>query len=108
MQLKKTPYTLQTALLALAASPVITAFGMVHDQVQTSHALLYLAASCLAIGFGETVNHPPQCERNYSDNETSALRRLQHRSRNPCLLGNLLVIAGILFLFISVSQVISF
>lgn len=93
------------ALAAMVIGPVLAACTMLAPG-RTRPALLFLAVSLALFGIGEVLNHPLQIERRFT--EDGQAPQLSSRRRNPCLLGNLLVIGAILFLFMAFSQFISF
>lgn len=107
MKAARMPLLLKTGFLLLAASLILASLWIIQPSlVANSQTLFYLAVGAFLFGIGEIVNHPKQTAGNYTDNSASDLRRIHHRSRNPCLLGNLLVIAGIIFLFTGFGRLI--
>jgi hypothetical protein len=65
-------------------------------------AILILSAGFATFGIGEFLNHPKQKLITRESVKTSKRLRY-HRNRNPCSLGNLFDISGLLLLFISLS-----
>lgn len=105
---KQTPPLLKLALIALAAAPFLTVLAMMQAEPDVKRGLLHMSAGLLSIGIGEILNHPLQTGCNYTENQNSELRRFQHRRRNPCSLGNILFIAGMLLLCIGLNRFIPF
>jgi len=67
-----------------------------------SKALLILSASFAAFGTGEFLNHPKQ-KLITPETVQSSQKPKYHHNRNPCGLGNLLDISGLILLFIALS-----
>jgi hypothetical protein len=65
-------------------------------------AILILSAGFATFGIGEFLNHPKQKLITRETVKASKKPRY-HRTRNPCSLGNLFDISGLLFLFTSLS-----
>ena len=107
MGANRIPHLLKAAFLLLATSPILGGLWIIQPGLVTrNQTILYLAAGFFLIGIGEIVNHPKQTAANYTENNNSDLRRIHHRSRNPCPLGNLLIIGGIIFLFMAFGHLI--
>lgn len=106
--MKPTPPLLKTALVALIASPFVAILALTLVDPETQKGLLFLAAGLLLCGFGEKLNHPVQTGYTYTGKQSSQLQCFQHRQRNPCALGNLLFIAGMLLFFMGFARFISF
>jgi len=66
-------------------------------------ATLILAASFAAIGTGEFLNHPKQ-KLITQETIQNKSKPQYHHSRNPCSLGNLFDIGGLLLFFIAISS----
>jgi len=108
MKCARKPHLLRAGFLLLATSLFLGGLWFIQPSLVThSQTLLYLAVGSFLFGIGEILNHPKQTADNYTDNSASDLRRVHHWSRNPCPLGNLLDIAGIIFLFIGFGRLIS-
>ncbi len=64
---------------------------------------LILSASFAALSTGEQLNHPRQ-KLVTRETVQSGQEPQYHRNRNPCSLGNLFDIVGLLLLFIAISS----
>lgn len=107
MKTTRLPALLKTAILLVSASSILAGLLLIMPSlVQHRRPFFSLATGAFLLGIGEIVNHPKQTAGNYTDKTASDLRRIDHWSRNPCLMGNLLVIAGIIFLFIAFGRFI--
>jgi hypothetical protein len=106
---EKRPLLFIIALTATAASPLIAVLAILETNPELRSTLVALAAGLLLVGTGEILNHPLQSETTHADHDPpGALQRHHHRRRNPCSLGNLLFIFGMLLLFITLGHFISF
>jgi len=65
--------------------------------------ILILSASFFSFGTGELINHPKQNLITRKTVQTNQ-KPQYHRNRNPCALGNLFHIAGLLLLFVALSS----
>lgn len=106
MNTGRIPNLFKAAVTSLVVSFVLGGLSIIQATPESRQMLLYLALGSLFCGIGEIVNHPRQVDANYTDNSASNLRRVLHRARNPCLLGNILAITGIIFLFMGFSPLI--
>ena len=107
MKTYRSPPTLMFAYLTLALAPLLAILALFQPDRTGTQPLLLLASGCLALAIGEILNHPRQTDCNFTEDESSELRRIPHRRRNPCMLGNLLFFVGALFLFAALGHFIS-
>lgn len=107
--MEKRPLLLKIALAATAASPLIAVLAIFEHNPEMQQTLVVVAASLLLIGTGEIINHPLQTETLHADQDPpGTLQKRHHRRRNPCSLGNLLFITGMLLFCITLGRFISF
>lgn len=103
------PPLLTAAIISVCIAPVCATLAvMVPVAPTTRKSMILVAIGMLMFGIGEILNHPLQTGLRYSENEHSHLRRFFHRHRNPCTLGNLLVILSLLVFFSGLGGFISF
>lgn len=78
---------------------------VLHPPAHIYSGLLYLFFACIAFGAGEILNHrkTPQLT---TEATTSPANAELCRRRNPCSLGNLLDIGGLLLFFVGISALL--
>jgi hypothetical protein len=69
----------------------------------SSKGLRVLGLALLFIGLGEYLNHPHQEELTLSSPDDTELAKTTHRRRNPCGLGNLLDVLGLIAIFAALA-----
>ena len=62
-----------------------------------------IGLSFLFFGAGELINHPPQKKRHASSLNKTNSETVYRRARNPCSLGNLFDVFGLISLFVALS-----
>ncbi len=104
MKLAKPPLVLFFILLLMGTGCTLFILSLttIFSTDQISKGVRVAAAGLLSIGIGELLNHPLQTRRRHPERAEKDFTR-QHRQRNPCLLGNLLDICGLILLFSSIS-----
>lgn len=108
-KVEKRPLSLIFALTVTAASPLIAVLAISEKDPEIRKTLVAVAVGLFLIGTGEIINHPLQTVTTHTDQDPpGTLQRHHHRRRNPCTLGSLLFIFGMLLLFITLGHVISF
>lgn len=65
--------------------------------------LRVLGLALVFIGLGEYLNHPHQEELTLSSPDDTELSKTRHRRRNPCGLGNLLDVLGLIAVFAALA-----
>lgn len=83
----------------------LVAVWVLHPPAQIYTGLLYLFFACIAFGAGEILNHR-QTPQITTEATTSPADRELCRRRNPCSLGNLFDIGGLLLFFVGLSAVL--
>jgi hypothetical protein len=78
---------------------------VLHPPVHMYSGLFYLAFACIAFGAGEILNHP-QTPQLSTDASASPAGAKLCRRRNPCSLGNLFDIGGLLLFFVGLSSLL--
>lgn len=83
----------------------IGAVWLLHPPAQIYTGLIYLFFACIAFGAGEILNHPKPPLVTTETTTPPADRELCRR-RNPCSLGNLFDIGGLLLFFVGLSALL--
>lgn len=81
------------------------AVWVLHPPARMLSGLLYLFFACIAFGAGEILNHP-KTPRLSTNTSTPPAATEFCRRRNPCSLGNLFDIGGLLLFFVGLSALL--
>lgn len=108
MKTVHTPITFKIGIAAFPLAILFLVIGVWQNGSSYMTPLFFLSAAFALFSIGELLNHPRQVDCNFTENEESSLKRVHHRHRNPCALGNLFCFTGLLFLFVALGHVISF
>lgn len=107
--MKKIPPLLIAAFTSIVSGFVLVVLNIALPlTADTTKSLYSIASGLIILGCGEILNHPRQIHLEYVENKSATLRQIPHHSRNPCPLGNLMVIIGLLLFFIGIAGFISF
>lgn len=105
-----TGYSLPPLYLAAWAIGALGIVGLgavwlLHPPARLYDGLLYLFFACIAFGAGEILNHPKRPLLTTDANALPADAEISRR-RNPCSLGNLFDIGGLLLFFVGISALL--
>lgn len=67
------------------------------------HPGFYFSSALIGGGCGELMNHPRRSRLGFDINEPESTRSW-FRERNPCALGNVLIISSILLIFVGLGK----
>ncbi|GAB6191251.1 hypothetical protein JCM39068_10000 [Desulfocastanea catecholica] len=98
---------LYLAAWAIGALGIVGLAGvwLLHPPAHLYTGLVYLSFACIAFGAGEILNHPKPPQLPTEATTPPADRELCRR-RNPCSLGNLFDIGGLLLFFVGLSALL--
>lgn len=98
---------LYLAAWAMGALGIVGLGGVLilHPPAQIYTGLLYLFFACVAFGAGEILNHPKPAQLTTNEITPPTDAQLTRR-RNPCSLGNLFDIGGLLLFFVGLSALL--
>ena len=98
---------LYLAAWAMGALGIVGLGGvwLLHPPAHLHKGLLYLFFACVAFAAGEILNHPKPAQLTTKEITPPPDAELTRR-RNPCSLGNLFDIGGVLLFFVGLSALL--
>ena len=105
MEKKESNYMIFLFLLMAVGGIAVIAFSLfpMHLGSAFEKGLRAIGFSLLFIAIGEWLNHPVQKSKSAIDESSDTALTIIHRRRNPCGLGNVFDVFGLILVFIALS-----